>query len=233
MILVTGATGFVGYHLVNALVGRHKRVRCLVQTDEAKTRGIANDIEIVKGDIRDKDVVNNALKGVQQVVHLASVIENPNLEIVRQINAEGTKNLVQASLLCGVEQFIFFSTLNVILPVKNQYSMSKLEAEGIIKKSGLSFIILRPSIIYGRGDNGTIEKLISTVKTKKLVFLVGEGKYMLQPVFVDDVVRAVCEVLNNPHKFENRALFLVGKEIVSYNDLVDLISNIITTQVML
>ncbi|HHT9137256.1 MAG TPA: NAD-dependent epimerase/dehydratase family protein [Candidatus Wunengus sp. YC60] len=227
MILVTGATGFVGYHLVNDLVSQHKKVRCLVRSDTSKINVLDKEIEIVKGDIRDKNVVNKAVKGVKQVVHLAAVIQNPDPEVVCQVNIEGTKNLVQSSVQNGIEQFVFFSSLNVILPVRNQYSKSKLAAEGVVQESGLNFTILRPSIIYGKSDDGTIAKLISSVKTKKMIFLLGNGEYKLQPIYVDDAVKAICDVLKDVYGFKNKILFLVGKDIVSYNELADLISDII------
>lgn len=227
MILITGATGFVGSHLVNALRSQHKRVRCLVRSDTPELSKFSDEIEVIKGDIRDRDTVNFAIKGAQQVVHLAAKIQDRNPKIIRQVNVEGTRNLVYSGVQNGIEQFVFFSTLNVILPVKNQYSKSKLEAEDIIQKSGLNFTILRPSIIYGSGDTGTIEKLICSVKAKKTIFLLGKGDYKLQPVYVNDVVMAICEVLNNSYRFKNRVFFLVGKDIVSYNELVDFVSDII------
>jgi NADH dehydrogenase len=230
MILVTGATGFVGYRLVKTLVNQGKRIRCLIRGDTPKINVLDKGIEVVKGDIRDKDVVNNVVKGAKQVVHLAAALQNPDPKVIYQINVEGTKNLVQSSMQYGIEQFVFFSTLNVILPVKNQYSESKLEAEGVIQESGLNFTILRPSIIYGKDDNGTIAKLINSVKTKKIIYLLGNGEYKLQPVYIDVVVDAICKVLDNPLLFKRRKLFIAGKDIVSYNEIVDVISNIIGVQ---
>lgn len=226
MILVTGATGFVGFHLVNALLTQHKKIRCLVRSDIPELSKLCNEIEIIKGDIRDSDTVSSAVKGTQQVVHLAAKVQDHKSETMRQVNVEGTKNLVYSSVRYGIEKFVFLSTLNVVLPVKNQYSISKLEAERIIRESGLNFTILRPSIIYGLGDDGTIAKLINSVKTKKTIFLIGDGNYKLQPIYIDDVVNAIGEVLNDSNKFKNRTFFLVGNDTISYNELVDLISDI-------
>lgn len=227
MILVTGAAGFVGYHLVNALAGKQKRVRCLVRNEPAKINICDKHIEVIQGDIRDKKVIDSAVKGARQVVHLAAVIQSPDPEVVCQVNVEGTRNLVESSRQYGVEQFVFFSTLNTVLPVKNRYSKSKEKAEDIVRKSGLNFTILRPSVIYGNGDDGTIARLVHAVKNRKIIYLLGNGKYKLQPVYIDDVIKAICETLNNLCQFKDRTLFLVGKEIVSYTGLVDVISEII------
>lgn len=227
MILVTGAAGFVGYHLVNALAGQQKRVRCLVRNEPAKINICDKHIEVIQGDIRDKKVIDSAVKGARQVVHLAAVIQSPDPEVVCQVNVEGTRNLVESSRQYGVEQFVFFSTLNTVLPVKNRYSKSKEKAEDIVRKSGLNFTILRPSVIYGNGDDGTIARLVHVVKNRKIIYLLGNGKYKLQPVYIDDVIKAICETLNNLCQFKDRTLFLVGKEIVSYTGLVDVISEII------
>lgn len=227
MILVTGASGFVGYNLVNALAGQQKRVRCLMRNEPAKINVCDKYIEVVRGDIRDTNAVDSAVKGVRQVVHLAAVIQNPDPEVVCQVNREGTKNLVEASRRHGIEQFVFFSTLNVTLSKKNWYSKSKEEAEDIVRKSGLNFTVLRPSVIYGNGDEGTIARLVHAVKNRKVIYLLGNGKYKLQPIYIDDVIKAICETLNNSYKFKDRTLFLVGEEIISYTGLVDVISEII------
>lgn len=227
MILVTGAAGFVGYNLVKALLSQHKHVRCLVRSDAPKLNIFDNKIQIIRGDLLDKDAVNNAVKGVQQIVHLAAKVRDSDFEIIRQVNVEGTRNLVHSSEQYGIEQFIFTSTLNVVLSVNNKYSMSKLEAEDIIQKSTLNFTILRPSIVYGEEDDGTIAKLINSVKTKKIIFLLGNGEYKLQPIYIDDVVKVISEILDNANTFKKKTFFLVGKDIVSYNELIDIISDII------
>lgn len=226
MILITGATGFVGSHLVNKLTLQHEKTRCFVRGNTLETNDIRKDAEIFKGDLLDKNAVDRSAKDIQKVVHLAATLQDPDPEAIRRINVEGTRNLVDSCIKHGVEKFIFLSTLNVTLPGKNQYSKTKLEAEHIVQESGLDFTILRPSIIYGKGDNGTISQLIESVKAKKRITLLGNGEYKLQPVFIDDVVKAICEVLNNSHNHKHRTYFLVGKDIVSYNELVDLISDI-------
>lgn len=227
MILVTGATGFVGNHLVNKLVSQHEQIRCLVRGNTSEIMKIGKEVDIFEGDLLNKDIVNRVVKGVQKVVHLAAALQAPNPEDICRINVEGTRNLVTLCVEHGVKQFIFFSTLNVTLPVKNQYSKTKSEAEQIVQESGLDFTILRPSIIYGEGDNGTISQIIKSVKTNKRITLLGNGEYKLQPVYIDDVVNAICEVLNNTHSHKQKTYFLVGKDIVSYNEIVDMISSII------
>ncbi len=227
MILLTGATGFVGSHLLNKLTLQHKKIRCLARCNTLETNRVSKDVEIFKGDLLNKNAVDKATKGIQKVVHLAATLQDTDTEAIRRINVEGTRNLVDSCIEHGVEKFIFLSTLNVTLPGKNQYSKTKLDAEHIIQESGLDFTILRPSIIYGKGDNGTISQLIDSVKTKKRITLLGNGEHKLQPVFIADVVNAICEVLNNPHDHKQRTYFLVGKDIVSYNGLVGLISDIV------
>lgn len=226
MILVTGATGFVGNRLVNKLVSQHKQIRCLVRGHTSEIKKIGKEVEILEGDLLNKDIVNRVVKGVQKVIHLAAALQASNPEDIRRINVEGTRDLVTSCVEHGVEQFIFFSTLNVTLPVKNQYSKTKSEAEQIVQESGLGFTILRPSIIYGEGDNGTISQIIKSVKTNKRITLLGNGEYRLQPVYIDDVVNAICEVLNNSHSHKRKTYFLVGQEIVSYNELVGIISDV-------
>ena len=227
MILVTGASGFVGSRLLKTLSEQNKRIRCFVRSKTSRMNSLNRSMEIVEGNLLDRDAVDAAVNGVKQVVHLAAVIQSYDPELVRQVNVEGTRNLIRSCMEHGVEQFIFFSTINVILPVKNQYSESKLAAECIIQESSLNYTILRPSIIYGEGDTGTIAKLISSVKNNKIIFLIKEGQYKHQPIYVGDIVESIYTLLNNPVKFKKKTLFLVSNDIITFNDLVDLISNLI------
>jgi NADH dehydrogenase len=226
MILVTGATGLVGRRLVRWLTNQGKTVRCLVRRDPNALSDMGGNVEIIQADIRDAEVLNKVLKGVKKVIHLAACLQSPALSLISDTNIRGTENLVKASIKHDVEHFVFLSTLNVILPIKNQYSESKLEAEKIVERSGLNYTIFRPSIIYGPGDDGTIAKLIDSVRKKRLVFLLGSGNYKLQPIFVDDVVNAIWMVIDNQSEYNNKTYFLVAKDIISYNELVDLICSL-------
>ncbi len=225
MILVTGANGFVGHNLVALLVSKGIEIRCLVRSSSPELELFGDKVEIVQGDICDMDSVNNAMKGVSQVVHLAALIKSHDADSLHSVNVEGTNNLILSSRQHNIRQFIFLSTLNVALPLKNLYSSSKLEAEEAVRGGGINYTILRPSIIYGMNNKGTIGKFIKTVKRRKLVLILGNGEYKVQPLYINDMTGSICEVLDDAERFREKTLFLAGRDIVSYNQLVDMISD--------
>ena len=190
-ILVTGGAGFVGSHLVENLVAGDFEVTVADNLSTGKIGNLADasksgKVKFVKGDIRDKAFVNDALQGVDAVFHLAAIISVPYSlrypEKTYAVNVEGTRNLLEASLRNSVARFVYVSSCAIYgepkyLPIdeahpKNPispYAQSKLEAEKLCldvqRTRGLETVILRPFNIYGprQQDNqygGVIAKFI-------------------------------------------------------------------------
>ncbi len=163
MILVTGATVFIGSAFLKKLGASERRVRVLTR-DTAKTKGVKG-VEAVCGDILDPASLENAVKGADAVVHLAGLVSYtlPRRELFR-INVEGTKNLLDACKAAGVRRFVFASSVSVYGRNKgpvdelaatrpfNHYGASKLAAEELVKGSGLEYVILRLAPVYGAGS---------------------------------------------------------------------------------
>ena len=101
--------------------------------------------------------------------------------------------------------------------------MSKLEAEELVCKSGLEWNILRPAEVYGPEMKEGIGKLISWVESLQFIPIIGDGTYCLSPIYVDDVVEAMAQVVMNPNLI-NKNLNLCGPEIISFEDIIDRLS---------
>ena len=212
-ILITGATGFVGKNLLNALEKDHD-IRIL-------SRKKINVKGAYIGDLFNRDLLLEATK-VNIVVHLAGIAKGN----VIKVNSLGTKNLVEACIVNQVERFIFISSYDAIL--KTEYGRSKKLAEGYIRDSGLNYIILRPTVIYGKSNNKDLDKLINMIKKYSFAVIPGDGEIRLQPLFVDDLVDLIVKIIKSERK--NKTYF-VGGEILSFNQIVDTISKNLSKKV--
>lgn len=197
---ITGATGFLGKHLI-------PEIQKL-------------DFTILKGDLNDKELLNKNLKDVDTVIHLAALIKSKGKASFYEVNVMGTQNLVEACLEAEVKNIIFISSyLANPFYKKSPYGQSKLKGEGIIKKSGLNFIILRPTLIYGRGDNKNLAQLIKLIRKSPLIPIFGNGNYQLQPIHVKDVVKTINFILEKG--IFNKKTYNLAGEPLTYNEIIN------------
>lgn len=190
-VLVTGATGFLGRHLVPALLQCGYGVTCLVRGDPGP--GLWADCRMIEGDLRDEKSIASALEGTDVVVHAGAVINPKDPGMFDTVNIKGTQALAAASKNAGVHHLIFLSSVDVDHGTK--YGNSKKTGEEIVKSSGVPFTIFRPGPIYGAGDDKNIMELFNLVKTKSVMPVIGSGNNLRQPIHVDDVVLAIIKVI--------------------------------------
>src|SRR5574341_23397 len=217
MILVTGGTGFVGGHLIRRLRKDGIPVRAMVRTP-AKAKALKDlGVEIVPGDISDKAILDAAAAGVERVVHLVGIIQEGPGFTFQGVHVEGTRNILDASKKAGVRHFFFQSALGTRPEAKSQYHKTKWEAEELARQSGIPFTILRPSLIYGPGDQFTI-RLSEMMKLAPLLPVIGPGKSKIQPIFIDDVVTCVAKAVTGD-AFLNRIFEIGGPEQLTYEEV--------------
>ena len=221
-ILVAGGTGFVGSGIVRELLGRGKRVAVLSRHPDAK-RFPGLEVEFRQGDVTQPDTLATAMQGIEAVVGAQqfpnSPIENPGKGYTfEKVDAEGTENLVRAAKAEGVQRFIYLSGVGASAEGQHWFR-AKWRAEAAIKESGLTYVILRPSWVYGPEDR-SLNKFLNMSRFLPFVPLIGNaGQQRMQPVFVDDVARAVAESLDNPAA-NNQLFELGGPEVMSMADVV-------------
>lgn len=188
--LITGATGFIGRHLVGELAKENCEVRCLVRSPKKKLWNSPN-VRIFLGDLSDSDSLDMALKGAGVCIHLASVINSGNRAEFECVNVKGMERVIEACVKGGVGKFIYVSSIDAIINPGSLYGVTKLAAEGLLKKSPLKFTIFRPTIVYGEGDDKHVASLIRLIKSLPLIPVLGNGLYRRQPVYVLDLVSAI------------------------------------------
>lgn len=209
-VLVTGAAGFLGRHLVELLVERGREVRAMiVPGEEAARLQQLPGVEIVHGDLTCSASLQQAVEGVRCIYHLAAQTGAWGVEKrYWQVNVRGLAELVRVALQAGVKRFIHTSSITVyghrlrgivteehpFHAEDNPYSRSKIAGEQFlarqIREQGAPIVIVRPGWIYGPGDRASFARLVSLIAAGK-GFLVGAGQNILPLVYVRDVARGL------------------------------------------
>ncbi len=215
MILVTGGTGFVGSHLVRRLAQEKIQTRCLVRKTSSLER-LPRGIEVVYGDVNDKESLKKATENVKAVIHLVGIIVEHKGATFEIIHTQGTKNLVEASREAGVERFIYVSALGARENAQSRYHITKWQAEQDVIKSGMEYVILRPSIMIG--ERGTFITMLSNVIKKAPVVPIIDGDSKVQPIYVENTVDCLIKSLTE-RKTTNRIFEIAGPEQITYRQL--------------
>lgn len=253
-ILVTGADGFIGSHLVEELLKRKKKVRALVQYNSFNNSGWLEDIrgnknlEIVFGDIRSYDLVNDLTKGISKLFHLAALISIPysykTPESFIETNIKGTLNILESSKLNKIKKIIITSTSEVygtanyvpideMHPIQTQspYSASKYSADKIAESYALSFdlpvIIARPFNNYGprQSTRAIIPTIITQLLNGKKLKL-GKLDTFRDFVYVKDTADSLIKLSNS--KFCKAEVFnICSGKTISINETALKISKIL------
>lgn len=223
MIAVTGASGFVGQHLVQAAASAGQRVKGLVRSERAASRvresgGLA--VELAAG----PESLAQSLEGCRSVVHLAQIGAERAGEGYESVNVGLTRRVVEAARRAGVTRLVLFSGLGVAHygqshRVTNRYFLSKLEAEALVLGSGLDAVVFRPSYVVGPGD-GFVPTTLRAMESGEIE-CPGDGSYRMQPIAVADAAGLVLAALGRPARAFPTVFDLVGPEALSYVRLLE------------
>ena len=217
MILITGASGFVGRNLVRRLNPR-SNVRCLVRKS-SDTAGLEG-CELVEGDITDPVSLLEATKGVEAVIHLVAAFGASTYRENYDVHVSGAKNLVAACKSNGVRRIVVASTVATLAERKSDYGTTKAMADEIFAQSGLDVTILKPDFIYGKDGRG-FNTLVNVIRGGKMIPIPGDGAYRRQPVHIDDVCRVFFRALSE--KAIGKTYVVASREPIEFNRMVDMI----------
>jgi uncharacterized protein YbjT (DUF2867 family) len=217
MILVVGGTGFVGSHLIQRLRKNGVPVRAVVRSPR-KAQALKDlGVEVVAGDIADKASLEAAAAGVARIIHLVGIIQEAPGVTFRGVHVEGTRNLIEAAKKAGVRHFFYQSALGTRPGAKSEYHKTKWEAEELVRASGIPFTILRPSLIFGPGDQFTL-RLSEMLKISPVMPVIGPGRSKIQPIYIDDVVTCIAKAVASD-AFLNEIYEIGGPEQLTYEEV--------------
>ena len=216
MILITGASGFIGRHVVETLAGNGGRVRALVRSARGAAVLDGVDCELARGDVTDPASLAAATVGVDTVVHLVAIIAGKRADFERVI-VEGTANVIGAARAAGVRRLVYMSALGTSAQTKDAvpYYQAKWACEQAVQTSGFSHAILRPSFVFGR-DGGALPRFLRIARLAPVTPVVAPGTQRLQPIWVDDLARAVELAAGRE---DDLLVELGGPDVVDWNEL--------------
>ena len=226
-IFLTGGTGFVGGHVARALAEHGHEIRALVRDRESARAGQLRELgaDLVLGDVSRGQTLSGAIKDCDVVIHLVGIIkERSPHQTYERVHTRGTIHVVEAAKSAGVKKFIHMSALGARAD-GTAYQRTKFEGEEAARRSGIPFVIFRPSVIVGHGGEFTL-LLLRVVRLLPITPVIGDGRYRLQPVDVRDVAEAfvlaaerddlsdVTYDIAGPHKLTyNRIIEIVCEEL--------------------
>lgn len=198
MILITGASGYVGSHITKRLVAERYPVRALVWNKiraqkEGRLKGF--DIEWIEGDVTKPETLVNAFKGVEAVIHTVAIAIEKGNRRYEQVNYQGTVNIVDTAKKLGISRFINMSQLSAASDLPYRFLASKGKAQEYVAASGLDWTAFRPCVIWGPEDEfaNTFAKLIPF---SPLIYpIIGDENTKFQPVWIEDVVSCFIKAL--------------------------------------
>jgi len=234
---VTGASGFIGTHLVENLHQNNWQVSIFLHRQRMSEE---NKYGIFRGNVLDLECLREALQGTDVLFHLAAALGSSLIgekEFFR-INVEGTDTVLRAAREAGVKRIIHFSSAGVLGSIKENkpagedsipapisvYDKTKLEGERIALRyaqEGMDIVVVRPGWVYGPGDRRTF-KLINAI-AKKRFLLVTKGTARQTPVFIEDLINGVLICVSEGQRGE--IYHLAGSEVLTIKDIVSVIGD--------
>jgi len=208
--LITGATGFIGNHVLKALCEKNLDVRCLVRESSKVEQLKKKDVELAYGDLLNRDSLRNATRGIDTIYHLAGEVYSTK-DTNYHLNVIGTKNLIEACLADNIKKFVYLSSIAAVGPNTGRdvvwdekspcnpispYGRSKYEAEKLLlqtfRANKFPVVIIRPPIVYGPGVSHSSRVFMFVhLINKGLYRAVGDGRNLISMCYVDNLVHGI------------------------------------------
>lgn len=224
-VLITGGAGFLGLHLAHFL-SKKGFVVTLVDINEIDADEYPKNAKFVLADVRDGTRMTTLLKGKDVVIHAAAALPLWKRQEIFDVNIEGTRNVLSASLKNGVKHVVFISSTAVYgiqgkhpteeddpLAGVGPYGESKIQAEKLCeeyRRKGLFITVIRPKTFVGTHRLGVFEILFDWIRDGKRIPVIGKGENRYQLLDVSDLVEAVYLIVARNKKQETNTVFNVG-----------------------
>lgn len=215
-VFITGANGFIGHNLVDYLSARDYEIYALIRKNSIPSFRLKENVKVIRGDLLDKKSLEDNVPVGSIVVNLAANPYDPKLSYL--VNIGGTSDLIDICKRKKVKKFIHTSSQSTKIKTKGVYADSKSKCDESIKKSGINYVILKPSLVYGGGEKGLFNKIRSLVSLVPFVPVFGDGKCKICPIYIDDFCEIVEKLINDDKL--RKVVFDVGsRKAITYGDL--------------
>lgn len=219
-VAVIGATGFVGGHLVPYLEAHGHRVRA-VSRGGSRHAGWGEAVTAIAADVETGEGLDDALRGATGLVHLAAIPRERGGRTFEEVNVRGVGRVLAAAEQAGVRRVVHLSVLGAAEDPKLRYLNSKWRGEQLVRDSGMEWIILRPSLLFGEGDGFfNLVKVTLTWWSPGIVAIPGDGSSRFQPLSVQDLALAVERCLTEDDR-GGSVYEIGGPDYVTYRQIVE------------
>jgi nucleoside-diphosphate-sugar epimerase len=188
-LAITGGTGFVGSHLIDAALAAGHEVKALARRDQPDRDGL----EWISGSLDDRAALERLVIDADAIIHVAGVISAPDAAGFERGNVAGTLTMLAAATAAGVRRFVHVSSLAAREPKLSRYGDSKARAEELVESSGLDWAIVRPPAVYGPGDKETLE--LFKMAKRGQIYLPPAGRLSL--IHVDDLAQLLLALTHS------------------------------------
>ena len=223
MLLITGANGYLGGYVLRNLVQQNatRTTRGLIRSSASAGKLKDLGIEPVIGDVTDVNSLDAACQGVDTLIHLAAVNRDKGMRTMRNINQQGTINVVDAAKRAGVKHII--TCVGLGASSSKPYPLAQTQGTGIeyLMQSGVPYTILEPSVIFGAGDE-FLNTLAGLARVPPIMIVPGDGKTKFQPIAAQDVATCLVKSIDMPAVI-NKRLQVCGSEVLSLEAIIDAI----------
>lgn len=226
-VLLIGGSGFVGRHVAHELSARGLRVRIPTRSREkAKpTLLVLPTADVVDADVHDEAQLRSLMEGMDAVVNLVGILhEHRAGQDFQRTHVELPRKVIAAAKASGITRLLHMSALHADTGGPSAYLRSKGEAEKLVRESGLHWTIFRPSVVFGR-DDSFLNLFAGLAKTLPVLALACPNA-RFQPVYVEDVARAMAASLDNEHTF-GQSYDLGGPRVYTLRELVDYVCGLV------
>ena len=200
-VVITGAAGTVGQNLVDTLVKKYRIV--VIDKNEERLKWIKKrypEVKCILADVSEHGEWENSLKGADCLVNLQAQISAKNEEPFIKNNVIATRVVCESCKKMKVPYIIHASSSVVISVADDHYTRTKKESEKIVKESGLNYVILRPTLMFGKYDAKHLGYLSKFLEKVPLYPLPGDGKYIRQPLYVIDFCKVIEKCIETKPK---------------------------------
>lgn len=206
-ILVTGGTGFTGQFVCRELLSRKKHFHCLVREGSNTQWLEESGIQFVRGDLNDHASLLKIFGNYGTLVNVAS------------LGFGAAPGIISACRASKIQRVVLVGTTAIFTTLNTASKGPRTVAEVAIRASGLDFTLLRPTMIYGTPSDRNMVRLLKLIRHSPIIPVFGDGKSLQQPVHVEDVAWAICEVLES-HKSVGQEYNISGKSPLDFNDVI-------------
>jgi uncharacterized protein YbjT (DUF2867 family) len=224
-VLITGSTGFIGRVITRVLVDRGHSVRLLLRPSARRSKLPVPQAEAVVASFQDEGGIRAAVAGVDTIIHLASAEGEHHRRDLFATDVEGTRRLLTQAKASGVQRILYLSHLGADRGSAFPFLQAKGIAEHAILESGISYLILRSSLVYGAGDSFT-NAIAFLARLLPAASFIPEMDTHMQPLWVEDLA-ACMEYCLSENRYFGEILSIGGPEHLSLEQVVESVLDVI------